>query len=507
MEDKTMKTYIKSILSLAALCTCAAGCGNKFLEVENPTAAPIEEYFTTVEHLEEAAIAAYDPLEWTDWDGSQYSPLTIMSDIMADQIWVGGSDKTDNQHWHMLMNFEATSNYTITNLWSTAYSGVKRCNDVLEYIGWTTDFDNDDDPKMFEAHARVLRVYYYSWLWKFWGNIPYFEENLEEPFRADQLDHDTVYENMMTDLEGAIALGQLDMDHNPENQGVVTTAMAYMLYAELAMYQKDESRLPQALSYMKEIINSGLYSLTANYEDIFKESGEWNDESIFEINYKDDNAVRSWSWPKGAGGTCLPRLISPNGWTGDSEHDNGWGFCPVRQETYDMFADNDTRRDATVWNAAADGSYNARYQDTGLFLEKYIAYAANVADQLADSDLNFNNNWRIYRYAETLLNAAELVVEGYGSGDAEGWLNQVHQRAVPGETVALSLENIKQERRLEFVGEGKRYWDLVRWGDAATTLVPDTYGYRTNSWTSSKKYIPIPQSELDADENLVQNNY
>ncbi|WP_368860737.1 RagB/SusD family nutrient uptake outer membrane protein, partial [Escherichia coli] len=56
-------------------------------------------------------------------------------------------------------------------------------------------------------------------------------------------------------------------------------------------------------------------------------------------------------------------------------------------------------------------------------------------------------------------------------------------------------------------GEGKRYFDLVRTGKAASVLVPDEYGYRTNSWTESKKYIPIAQAELDSDPALVQNNY
>ena len=120
-------------------------------------------------------------------------------------------------------------------------------------------------------------------------------------------------------------------------------------------------------------------------------------------------------------------------------------------------------------------------------------------------------NYRIYRYAETLLNAAELVLAGYGSGDAESWLNAVHSRSLDGTTVSLSLPNIKEERRLEFVGEGKRYWDLVRWGDASSVLVPDSYGYRTNTWSESKRYLPIPQSEIDASastsEPLTQNNY
>jgi len=501
---KTFKYIALCVASLAL-----AACGNDFLEVDNPTAAPIEEYFTTEDALTESLIAAYDPLEWTDWNGSQYSPLTIMSDIMADQIWVGGSDKTDNQHWHMLMNFEASGQYTITNIWTTAYSGVKRCNDVLTYMGWVENL-SDDVAKSYEAQVRVLRAYYYSWLWKFWGNIPYFEKNLESPFVCEQIDHDTVYSNIMADLEGAIAIGALPMKCSGEEIGHVTLAMAYMLYAELAMYQNDNSRLSTAYKYMQEIINSGKYSLYDDYGTLFTEDGEWCDESIFEINYKDDNSVRGWSWSLGAGGTCLPRLISPNAYSGDGLHDQGWGFCPVRQETVDMFDDADARKDATCWNAAASGSYNARYQDTGYFLEKYVAYSANCADQIADSDLGFNNNWRIYRYAETLLNAAELALTYGSASDAKTYLNLVHQRSLDGE-VEATLANIKEERRLEFVGEGKRYWDLVRWGDAATVLVPDEYGYRTNSWSESKKYIPIPQSEIDATAGtkypLTQNNY
>lgn len=71
-----------------------------------------------------------------------------------------------------------------------------------------------------------------------------------------------------------------------------------------------------------------------------------------------------------------------------------------------------------------------------------------------------------------------------------------------------TIDNIVEERHLEFVGEGKRYWDLIRTGKAASVLVPDSYGYRTNSWSASKKYLPIPQKEIDAAKGtLVQNNY
>ena len=314
---------------------------------------------------------------------------------------------------------------------------------------------------------------------------------------------------MIADLEAAIALDNLPMRCADAEAGRVSKAMAYMLYAELVMYQNDESRYAKTLGYMNEIINSGLYDLNPDYTQIFRPEGEWSVESIYEVNNTDDNAIRSWGNPLAAGGTVLPTLISPNNWpAGVDGHEGGWGFCPVRQETYDRYSANDVRRDATCWNAGALGeNYNARYQDTGLFLEKYAAHTGDNARQKADAELNWNNNLRVYRYAETLLNAAELILRGAGGGSAQDYLDKVRSRAGLN-SIPANLENVIEERHLEFVGEGKRYWDLIRTGKAQTVLVPDQYGYRTNSWTPNKKYLPIPQSEIDkALGTLTQNPY
>lgn len=504
-----MKRSKYIILGFVVSTFLATGCSESFLEVNSSTQETIDTYFTTDEHIQEAIVAAYDPLHWPDWAMGQYNPVNLMSDIMADDIWVGGQDKTDNQYWHLMMNYEALPTNCMSGIWTVAYSGVKRCNDVITYIGWAGNNLTKENAIYYEAQVRVLRVFYYNWLWKFWGNIPYFEQNLKAPYLAKQLTADEVYNNIIADLEGAIALNVLPIKESSKNYGRVTKAMAYMLYAEIVMYQNDESRYKKALEYMDEIINCGQYSLINNYADIFKESGEWCQESIFEINYKDDKAARSWSYPLVAGGTVLPRLISPKDWAdGTDGHDNGWGFCPVRTETYNRYSNNDARRDATNWNAAKAGKYTPRYQNTGFFLEKYAAHTGDNKDQIADADLNFNNNLRIYRFSETLLNAAELIVRGAGSGDAKGYLNLVHKRAGLTVEVAATIDNIIEERHLEFVGEGKRYWDLIRTGKAASVLVPDSYGYRTNTWSINKKYLPIPESEIDAAQGtLTQNNY
>ena len=505
-----MKQYKLLVAGMLASAFMNTGCSDSFLEVESPVNETIESYFTTDEHIREAIVAAYDPLHWPDWAMNENNPVNIMSDIMADDIWVGGQDKTDMRTWHLMMNYEAIPTYVMAGLWTDAYSGVKRCNDVLLYLTWAKDV-TPENAEYYTAQVLTLRVFYYNWLWKFWRNIPYFTENLTAPYLAEQLKADDVYNNIIADLENVISMNVLPMKESADNYGRVTKAMAYMLYAEMVMYQNDESRYAKALQYMQEIISSGQYGLLDDYAGIFKESGEWSSESIYEVIYKDDNAVRSWGSPLTAGGTVLPSLLSPHSWPDGAEgHDQGWGFCPVRQETYDRYADNDTRRDVTCFDAAATGvTYNKRYQDTGFFLEKYVAISGNNKDQKADAQLNWNNNLRIYRYAETLLNAAELLVRTNGNlAEAKKYLNAVRQRAGLTTELEPTIDNIIEERHLEFVGEGKRYGDLIRSGKAATTLVPDSYGYRTNSWTENKKYLPIPQSEIDAAQGtLIQNNY
>lgn len=505
-----MKTVYKT-LGIAAFALVLTSCGDDFLTVTSPTQEDASEYFSTKEHVEEAIVAAYDPMHWTDWSMGNYEPYTLMSDIMADDIWVGGADKNDNQIWHLMANYEATPMKVITSIWIDGFSGVKRCNDVFGYLAKDISGASESDVKSWKAQALVLRAYYANWLWKFYGNVPYYTENLTEPYITAQMSADDVYSHIVSDLEEAIALNVLPWKGNAASYGRITTAMAYMLYAEVVMYQKDTERYSKALGFMKEIINSPDYSLAPDFASIFEEDGEWCSESIYEINYISENAARDWGSPLTAGGTVLPTLISPNNWpAGQDGHNTGWGFCPLRLETYERYSADDARRDATCWDVRQfDGSYNKRYQDFGFFLQKYSARADGNAGQVASGELNYNNNWRIYRYSETLLNAAELIVlTGGNASEARVYLNEVRHRAGLRTELEPTIDNIIEERHLEFVGEGKRYWDLIRTDKAASVLIPDEYGYRTNTWTSNKKHLPIPQSEIDrAGNTLTQNPY
>ncbi len=493
-----------------ALCAFAvlilSSCGKDFVTAVHNSSEPQEEYYINEERMFQGLVAAYDPLKWYDYF-YQYDALNMVSDIMADDIYCGGSNEGDQPVLVKTHFYTATSLDVCNQIWTISYSGVNRACHVLENVDNVPGM-SEETKTLYKAEATVLKAFYYTQLWKFWGNVPYYDVNLTAPYVAPQLGHDEVYENIVTRLEEAIAMNVLPMKAASGSEGRVTKAMAYMLYAEAVMYQNDETRYAKALQFMEEIINSGQFSLVADFASIWEESGEWGPESIWEINYISEGAARSWGSPIHSGGSVYPMLTGVPGAPAGCGYVGGWGFGPVAQSAWDMYEEGDIRREGGILNFYHEFPDmklgEERWQYTGLFLKKYIARVNGNHGQIADADMNYGNNQRYYRYAETLLNAAEL---GLLTGqDRSQYLAAVRARANCSDTGATQLD-ILQERHKEFVGEGKRYWDLIRTGQAATVLKAANHEWRDVDWTENKKYWPIPQSEMDKDPNLVQNNY
>lgn len=527
------KQHILGSTLLMALALTATSCGDDFLSVEPASSNSVDGYYNNVKHIDEAVTAAYDPMHWYDYFGG-WSALNLVSDCQGDDIFVGGGSTADQGELHLISQYKATPISTQSGqkgAWTTSYSGINRSNLVI------ADAESADiseaQKNQYIDEARTTRAFYYLILWKWWGNVPYYDKNLgpETNYLTDQLPEKEVYEKVVTDLEGVIADNVLPMKETDERCGHATKAFAEMLYADYVMYEKDESRYAKALSYMEDIINSGKYKLMSNFADIWEEANEWCDESIFEINFFSEGGTRDWGSANAPGGTVLPAMIGIDGLNGSPDYDGGWGFCDVSHEVYEKYEDGDQRRDAGILympkyiaDCAAQGvtvTYGGRYQNTGCFLRKYLPrHGGNHGYKAADA-LNWGNNLRIYRYAETLLNAAELALRTGNNQKAQQYFDQVRKRAgVP--TVTVSLDNLLNERRLEFVGEGKRYFDLVRFGKAAEVLKAgggkvlnaDKTEYsvvgipQRPAWTESKKYLPIPQDEVDAAQgSITQNPY
>ena len=499
-----MKKIFYAICAFAVL--MLSSCGKDFVTAVHNSSEPQSEYYINEERMFQGLVAAYDPLKWFDYF-YEYDALNMVSDIMADDIYCGGSNEGDQPKLVKTHFYNVTSLEQCSAIWTICYSGINRSCHVLENVDGVPGM-TEETKNLYRAEATVLKAFYYTLLWKFWGNVPYYDKNLEAPYIAPQLKADEVYENIVTRLEEAIELNVLPMKAAAGSEGRVTKAMTYMLYAEVVMYQNDQARYEKALEYMDEIITSGKYSLVADFASIWEESGEWGTESIWEINYMSEGAARSWGNPIYSGGSVYPMLSGVPGAPEASGYKGGWGFGPVAQSAWDMYEEGDIRRDGGILNFYYEFPDltlgETRWQYTGLFLKKYVARMNGNHGQIADADMNYGNNLRYYRYAETLLNAAELGV--LTGKDRSNYLAEVRARANCSDTGTDQL-SILEERHKEFVGEGKRYWDLVRTGQAATVLKAANHEWRQNDWTENKKYWPLPQSECDKDPNLVQNNY
>lgn len=507
-----MKKY-KYLTIVAALVgtLITTSCGDDFL-----TASSTEKQEAGAPATEGAILSnlgsAYQILLFDSYANNNYNAVLLMSDLRSDDLYKGGGDAGDQGQLYKLSQFTSSAAESLDGLWSIYYTGLARCNNVLIACENAVDI-KEDMLNQYKAEAHFLRAYYMHLLWKFWGNIPYFDKPLvTPPYMAKQLSADEIYAKIMEDLDFACADEKLPMSVTTANLGRVTQAAALMLKARVVLYQKDATRYAEVTNDMATIIKSGKYELMKSFDKMWEDENEFCKESIFESNQLPEG--KTWASGWGGYGTNMPAFISPNGLNDPNEvFLGGWGFAPVRQAAYDIYEAGDTRRDGSI-NKFPDGSYAVRFQNTGLFQRKYAA-RKGYNPPPGDVDLNFCNNLRIFRYAETLLNYTELV-KMHGQAEAQGvsaqgCLDQVRQRAFGADSsIPATTANVKLERRREFVGEGMRFWDLVRWGDAPTVLTENDAAHNSvRTFEDWMKHLPIPQGEMDktrgTEFELVQN--
>ncbi|MEZ5147480.1 MAG: RagB/SusD family nutrient uptake outer membrane protein [Bacteroidales bacterium] len=351
-----------------------------------------------------------------------------------------------------------------------------------------------------------MRAYYYFELVKWFGPVPM---KVDERFKLG--DETTiprssvseVYSQIEADLQYAASV----LPYNPVQVGRATKGAAQALLGRAYLYQ---DKFTEAADVLDQIIQDGYYSLVSDYSTIWENDGENGIESIFEVQYTD---------VEGAGFGCL-QCSEGNvavGFSGIRGYDgpmftSGYSFNVPVQEAYNAFETGDQRRDVTVldiaaWADSTGAVYTTGNEHTGYFNRKYLP---RKRSSLAQPDLNLTNpnNYRSIRYSDVLLMAAEAYNRGgIDDSKARDYLNQVRERAFGNANHNISssgselTDAIWRERRLELMGEGHRFFDLVRTGKAAASI---------DGFTSGKNEVfPIPQEEIDySSGNWSQNpNY
>jgi hypothetical protein len=444
--------------------------------------------------------SAYQILLFDSYANNNYNGILLMSDLRSDDVYKGGGDAGDQAALYSLSQFKMSAAESLGGLWSIYFTGLARCNNAIIACANAKSV-NADNLKQYKAEAHFLRAYYVHLLWKLFGNIPYFEEPLKDPYMTKQITADEVYNKIMADLVVACEDGAMPMSANADaNKGRACRAAALMLKARVVMYQKDQSKYAEVANDMATIIKSGKFELMESFDAIWRDENEFCKESIFESNQLPQGKTWANGWQ--GYGTNLPAFISPNELKDPSGvFKGGWGFSPVRQSAYNMYEEGDLRRDASI-NDWREAEYGHRFQNTGLFQRKYAA-REGYNPPPGDTDLNYCNNLRLFRYAETLLNYVELVkMDGVAEQqgvNAQDCFNLIRKRAFGvDKPLEANVANIKAERHKEFLGEGIRFYDLVRWGDAATVLTEsDTEHNSVRTYDENKKLIPIPLSEME----------
>ena len=482
---------LKVTCLLAALLLTLPACEDEFIGRAPVYSIDSENYFNNETDYYNALIAAYDLLQPTYLN-------VLLGEIASDNTLAGGESANDVIAFQQIDDMIHTPvNDQLGNIWDWMFAGVNRAAFILEFAD-KTDFDGR---AQIVAEARFLRAYYNFELVKWFGAIPIKPEGrftLGDETSIPRAPVAEVYAFIEQDLEAAIP----DLAATAPQVGRVPQDAARALLGKVHLYQGDYAA---AAPPLQAVIEGGNYSLPEDFDGIWEQAGENGPGSLFEVQYSD---------AEGAGFGCL-QCSEGNiavGFNGIRNYvgpvfDGGYSFNVPVQGAYDAYEPGDSRRDASLldieaWAAETGATYGIGYEHTGYFNRKYLARKGDT--NIGDQNLTNPNNYRAIRYADVLLMAAEAL-NGLGQDEqARDYLNQVRRRAF-GDTdhdVTASGEALRDfiltERRLELVGEGHRFFDLVRTGRAAAAID----GFQTGK----HELFPVPFEEIQfSNGNWEQN--
>lgn len=502
-----MKNYISIIITFAVMALVIVSCSD-YLDAPVNGALTQSNFYQSDEDANAAIVGAYDMLTYDLWNNTWASPV-VMKSILSDCAQSGGPNADDQPGYEALDKMAHTaSNDKVAALWGVSYFGVHRCNLVLDNVAEDSPFKT-----VVRGEAKALRAFFYMDLVSHFGNVPLLSTTNISPdsYNISNTSKDEIYTLIEQDLNEAIAVLPVKSAQSSADRFRMSKGAAQALLGKAKLNQGKHS---EALQAFEQVITSGEYSLEADYSMVFRKEGEFGSGSLLEAVYADNAGLVGGTAPWGD-----QRLFETNmhvQLTGPRDGDfftspesldftTGWGFnLPSEKlgQTYDTYGDT-YRKNITILSEAdylADGGTitGDPYDYEGYFRLKYGTVPSEQGS--GDGFLNYGTNWRLLRYADVLLSAAEAAAFSGNDGAAQSYLNEVRSRAQIAASTAGGADLIKEiqdERFMELAFEGHRFQDLVRWGIAAENI---------NGFQSGKhEVLPIPEGEIERAESLIQN--
>jgi starch-binding outer membrane protein, SusD/RagB family len=442
--------------------------------------------------FEEKAFGLYGKIRTQEGiaDWYRYWFQSIRSDDAAK-----GSSPTDAATLGNVMdNFNYSANEFAAN-WDGHYSLIFACNDLVAAV--EESGATDQGSIVNAAEAKAIRAFAYFDLRRDYGRVPIILNKIVKPSDGIKPKAESVAEvdaQIISDLEFAAKYLPLSW---PAYPGRATKGFANSLLAKLYLYQGDWKK---ALAKSEEVIKSGQYNLMSSYETLFTKAGNNSSETIFEVQFL---IVGTTYYTN--------NYFESQGVRGSGTWDLGWGFNVPTTNLIGAYETNDPRKAATIlYSGQSDGLGNILPAFPPLDQKYWNKKAYTLPEERKNFGVNKNywENVKIMRYADVLLIAAEAANEDGNSGLAASYLEEVRKRAREANNSILPKRSggqsamrdfIKQERRIEFALEGERFYDLVRWGDAASVL-------GGNGYQAKNQYYPIPQTAIDQSGGILKQN-
>lgn len=413
------------------------------------------------------------------------------------------------------------SNGMITEFWLKTYQGIAGANLAIQGAA-----DVDVDPALknpVTAQAYFARAFYYFHLVRQFGALPYIDAPVTDAAAASAIARTPaaeVYANIIADLEYA-----KEWLPNTQTSRAIPSKAAASSY--LALVHLTMGNYQEAYDEAKEVIdNSGTYDLAleTDFQALFDANQiDGSKEPIFALDYNNFEAPNNG----------YDQIAPMTGIRGDDRNSGGgWSVAVPSLAVYDTWPAGDYRRAVSMDDGASIAGSLESYTNFVVsghpfalnqpYIAKYTRYPGAFARGNARAT---SHNYSMIRYAEVLLIAAEAAVELGDNAAALTYINAVRARARMGGstqvggvealvapsaepadlTGIVTVDDVLEERRLEFAFECKRWYDIARRKIGNVAFGASGLEGAKPSFNDDDYLMPLPEDELERNPNLDQN--
>ncbi|MBQ6227109.1 MAG: RagB/SusD family nutrient uptake outer membrane protein [Prevotella sp.] len=574
MKTRIYQLFSVGLTSLA-FCAVLTSC-NDFLDEHVPQGTLSDEQVKTPKNAEAMVVSAYAIFTTAEDINSSFSMWNF--DVRSDDAYKGGSGTSDGDVFHQLEVQQGvlTTNWNINDMWVRLYNSLSRVNTAIALLN-ESDYSLKQqrlaEMKFLRAYGHfLLKRLYKNIPFVVNENLTYDEYN---DLSNTTYTNDEGWQLIVDDLTEAyntLPETQADKGRPTKASAAAFLAKVYLYKA----YRQDDANSNQVTSInqqdLEKVIEYTNPSLYTNYgleDDLHnnfrpEEQYENGRESIWAIQYsRNDGSTYgnlNWSYglippniPGATDGGCDFYKPSQNLVNAYRTGDDGLPLLGTyNDKDYDIATDNaDPRLFLTVGIPGLPYMFNKNYmmEETSIWSRSNGLYGYNVSlkqnvdPALIDQYLIKGSYWAssmnriVFRYADVLLMRAEAYAQLGQTEQAINLVNQIRTRAAQSTQMIGSYPSlygvkfyctnyrgnyskedairiVKMERRLEMGMECERFFDLVRWGDAATVLnkyyseeIDHCAIYSAAHFTANKdEYLPIPFEQLSASNGKYTQN-